>query len=130
MKTILLVMLLSLLIACQTTTNQATGNVPILVSRSSDLSMPSINQVSTTDVNIERYSFSPATAIISQGATIRWINNDNNEVKGHRIASKDGYFDSGYMNYGESYRYTFSDKGVYFYYCKIHPLQWGKIVVQ
>jgi plastocyanin len=40
-----------------------------------------------------------------------------------------GQFDSGIIQTGQTFRYTFNDPGTFEYYCTLHPSMVGKIVV-
>ena len=47
----------------------------------------------------------------------------------HDVVSDTGLFNSGNLNNGMSYNYTFNQTGVYPYHCSIHPSMTGTIVV-
>lgn len=72
----------------------------------------------------------PAEADIAVGKTITWINYD---AAFHTVTSgfydvADGYFDSGHLEAGQSFSFTFDQEGKFQYYCKLHP--WMEGVVQ
>ena len=127
MKRIIVSILLVMLVSCQT--ESSSSSTGFVVSRQNDLTRPNVYEVSTVDVTINRFSFSPQTTIISRGATVRWTNSDDG-LFGHSVVSNEGYFSSPYLEYGDTYRYTFTEKGIYKYRSRQNPLQTGKIVVQ
>lgn len=77
-------------------------------------------------VEIEDFAFSPATLTVKVGTTVTWTNKDN---VGHTATSDTGVFDSGMLQKGESYSFTFSQAGTYPYFCAPHPYMVGTIVV-
>lgn len=70
-------------------------------------------------------AFNPAILAISEGTTVRWINED---LVPHTVDSK--LFSSGGINMKESFEFTFASKGSYDYVCAIHPAMTGKIIVE
>jgi plastocyanin len=73
--------------------------------------------------------FSPNTITVEIGVnnTIVWINEDYSI---HTITSNSGTFDSGLMNSGDKWSYTFFSPGVYAYHCAIHPYMTGTVIVK
>ena len=82
---------------------------------------------SETTVKIDNFSFSPATATVSAGTTVRWTNADDIP---HTIVSDDKSFKSKALDTDEQFTYTFSKPGTYSYFCGLHPKMTAKIVVQ
>jgi plastocyanin len=78
-------------------------------------------------VTIENYTYIPATATVAVGTTITWTNQDS--VK-HTVTERNKLFDSGLLAKGESFSYTFTEKGEYDYYCTLHPYMTGKVIVE
>jgi plastocyanin len=76
-------------------------------------------------VNIKNFAFNPSTLNIKVGTTVTWTNEDS---AAHRI--KSNKFNSGDLNEGDSFQFTFSEKGTYNYTCAIHPSMQAKIVVE
>jgi plastocyanin len=78
-----------------------------------------------TDVEIRDFSFDPASVTIAVGDSVRWTNMDSAV---HTIDG--GMFRSGALAQGESYSYTFTKAGTYYYMCTVHPYQTtGQIIV-
>jgi|SRR5579875_3017509 hypothetical protein len=63
--------------------------------------------------------------IVKAGTTVTWINKDNTQ---HTTTSDTGVWDSGILNPGQSFKFTFSSPGTYPYHCNVHPMS-GTIVV-
>ena len=82
------------------------------------------NNVSSGNVTIANFAFSPAVLDISKGDTVVWTNQDSAP---HKI--KSDTFNSAVMNKGESFQFTFSTAGEYNYSCSIHPSMKGKVIV-
>lgn len=90
-------------------------------------SSPAAGDGVTTDrISIENFSFTPATATISAGTTVTWINNDSTA---HDVTSTDGpgvdaattsTFASGRLAQGDTFSFTFDEPGTYDYECTIH----------
>lgn len=77
-------------------------------------------------VAIANFAFAPASLTVKAGDTVTWQNNDS---AAHTIVSSGG-FQSGVLNQGNVFSYTFSVPGQYQYYCGIHPSMKGAISVK
>ena len=62
------------------------------------------------------------------GTTITWTNNDPGMI--HTVTSVDGMFDSGFLNEGDTWSYTFEEPGEFEYMCTPHPWMRAKVVVE
>jgi plastocyanin len=87
--------------------------------------------------------YEPSLISVEIGEKITWINKDN---EAHTITSgkgsgrfgwmsnefgkSDGYFDSDRFMSNESWSFTFDKKGLFGYYCTIHPWMEGAVLVQ
>lgn len=80
--------------------------------------------VETTNVIMEDIQFKPATIQVSVGDTVTWTNEDSAT---HTVTGQD--FDSGNMDQGENFTYTFDETGTYDYECTIHPSMTGTVIV-
>jgi hypothetical protein len=69
---------------------------------------------------IENNAYSPASLEVSVGDTVTWTNMD---TAPHTVTVTSGpeKFDSGNLQKGESFSFTFSKAGTYAYYCAVHP---------
>lgn len=70
--------------------------------------------------------YSPANFTAKVGQTVTWVNKDSSA---HTVTSTTNLFDSGNMNAGASYSYTFTKAGVYQYTCSYHSWMKGTITV-
>lgn len=76
---------------------------------------------------VQNFEFSPATITISKGQTVTWTNMDSAP---HTITSTTGVFDSGTLNQGQTFSYTFNNTGTFEYSCTVHPsIPHGKVIV-
>ena len=73
--------------------------------------------------------YSPQTLAVVLGVnnTVTWVNNDDTP---HTVTSTDGSFNSGNLNPGQSWSYTFTSTGTYTYYCSYHSWMKGTIIVK
>ncbi len=79
-------------------------------------------------VMIDNFSFTPQELTVSAGTKVIWINHD--EVP-HTVTSTDKRFtSSGTLDTDQQFSFTFSEKGIYNYYCTVHPHMTGKVIVK
>lgn len=78
--------------------------------------------------------YDPLNIAVPIGTTVQFANDDPNQVHtvtsgtpGNATAGK--LFDSGVMNEGSAFLYTFNKVGDYSYYCKLHPWMIGSVSV-
>jgi plastocyanin len=83
-------------------------------------------QGQTMTVSIEDFFFSPANMTVAPGTTVTWVNNGQAP---HTSTADDGTWDSGTLQPGESFSFTFNQAGTYTYHCTIHPNMTGTITV-
>ena len=75
----------------------------------------------------------PADLVVSAGTTVIWENVDTAAhlaTSGTPADGPDGIFDSGMIMGGGTFEYEFSDKGVFPYYCVVHPWMVGTVTVE
>jgi plastocyanin len=77
-------------------------------------------------VEIQDFQFSPDTLEVSVGTTVTWTNAGQAT---HTVTADDGTFDSGELNPGDDFSFTFDEAGEFTYHCDIHPRMQGTIVV-
>src|SRR5215213_1964163 len=75
-------------------------------------------QGKTTTVSIKDFAFNPSNTTVSPGTSVTWVNNDQTA---HTATANDGAFDSGTLQPGQSFSFTFDKAGTYAYHCNIHP---------
>ena len=77
-------------------------------------------------VKIANFTFAPQTLTVPVGTTVTWQNDDDIP---HVVAEKDGKFRSKGLDTGDKFTQQFTAAGTVEYYCAIHPMMTGKIVV-
>ena len=79
-------------------------------------------------VAIKSSTFVPGTVGVTKGTTVIWTNDDGVQ---HTVTSvPQGTFDSGPIDPGQTYSYTFNQAGTFEYSCTIHPsIPHGNVVV-
>jgi len=87
----------------------------------------SIPPNSGVDPSSKGYSPDVVHVVIGVNNTVMWVNND---VSIHTVTSVPaGLFDSGNLNTGQSWTYTFKTPGTYQYHCIYHGWMTGEVVV-
>ncbi len=79
-----------------------------------------------TEVEIEDFAFQSDALTVKVGTTVVWTNKDK---VAHTVTSDAGLFDSGLFAKGESFSFTFTEVGVFSYYCIPHPYMKGTVTV-
>jgi plastocyanin len=92
----------------QTDTSQIPGQPP---------GPPTSEPIATNAVKIVNYKFEPQVIQVSAGTKVTWTNMDADT---HSINSRDGLFDSPYMDQNAAFSYTFDKAGTYYYMDKLH----------
>lgn len=80
-----------------------------------------------TQVVIDNFTFTPATATVAVGTTVTWTNRDDIP---HNVVSTEQKFKSSVLDTDEKFSHTFDTAGSYKYFCSIHPKMTGEIVVR
>jgi plastocyanin len=84
--------------------------------------------IHTQQIEIRNFAFAPATLTVQAGTRVVWTNQDEEP---HVITSAGSLFASSKgLDTSDSYAVTFSKPGTYAYYCSIHPMMVGTIIVQ
>jgi plastocyanin len=90
-------------------------------------------------VVIKNFAFTPQTITVKAGTTVTWTNQDSVQ---HTVTSADAIgvtanvtsdFDSGLLGQGQTFSFTFTKAGTYFYLCTPHramPAMHGEVIVQ
>jgi plastocyanin len=78
------------------------------------------------DVQIVDFAFVPDLIVVPRGTTVRWTNMG---AVPHTVTSDTALFDSGTLQPGESFEYTFTTLGSYGYFCSLHPEMTGTVMV-
>jgi amicyanin len=94
--------------------------------------MTSVQQASlrkiadTTEVKIDNFSFTPKSMTVKAGAVVTWTNRDDIP---HNVVSTEKKFSSPVLDTDQAFSFRFQEPGAYPYFCKIHPMMTGTIVV-
>jgi len=78
-------------------------------------------------VTIDNFSFTPKEIIVAAGTTVTWVNHDDVP---HTVVSTDEKFRSKALDTDDQFSFTFTDAGTYTYFCSVHPMMTGKVVVK
>jgi plastocyanin len=79
-------------------------------------------------VEISEFAFKPNEIQVPAGARIVWVNRDEEP---HIVVSTSGAFKSSpALDTNDSYATVLTKSGTYTYFCSIHPMMVGKIVVR
>lgn len=93
--------------------------------------MPSAGAVAApaaNSISINNFSFQPAVLVVTAGTKVTWRNHDSTP---HTVTSADKRFaSSAGLDTGDQYSFKFDKPGSYVYFCSLHPMMVGKIIVQ
>lgn len=78
-------------------------------------------------IEITKHSFSLPTVTVPAGATVTWVNHDDDA---HTVVSTTALFRSPGLDTDDSYSYRFTQPGTYQYFCTLHPLMVGTVIVR
>ncbi len=65
--------------------------------------------------------------MVPKGTTVTWINHDDVP---HTVVSTDKKFKSRALDTDDKFSFTFSDSGAYGYFCSVHPVMTGRVIVK
>ncbi len=77
-------------------------------------------------VHISNFTFGPKAVTVKVGQTVTWTNEDDIP---HTVVATDKSFRSKVLDTGQSFSFTFTKAGQFAYFCSLHPMMTGKIVV-
>ncbi|MDX1595439.1 MAG: plastocyanin/azurin family copper-binding protein [Nitrosopumilaceae archaeon] len=95
-----------------------------------DVIMPT--KVSRPGCEIENLCYIPPTIQISKGEKVIWQNQDSafHSVTSGKYDSPTNLFDSGHMDPDEIFIVEFTERGIFDYYCTLHPWMEGQVIVK
>ena len=76
-------------------------------------------------VQIKGFAYDPATITVPKGTTVTWAQMDSGVQ--HTVKGTD--FDSGILNAGDTFKWTFKKTGTFSYTCSTHSNMIGIVVV-
>jgi len=78
-------------------------------------------------IGIDNFQFSPRALTVARGTTVTWINNDDVP---HLIVNVENRFkQSPVLDTGQTFSARLDKAGTYKYFCSLHPMMQGTIVV-
>ena len=98
---------------------------PVAAATASPMPTASANGV-VKSVSIKEFTFG-APIEVAVGTTVEWKNAD---PMAHTVTSTTGKFDSGNIETGKVWRYTFTEAGTFEFACTPHPFMKGRVVVK
>ena len=112
--------------------NYIVGNHSLAVVDSTLTMTPGIRSrlekvTNTTEVKIDNFSFTPKSMTVKVGAAVTWTNRDDIS---HNVVSTEKKFSSPVLDTDQAFSFKFEEPGSYPYFCKIHPMMTGTIVVE
>ena len=79
------------------------------------------------DIGIDNFAFTPSVLRIAAGTVVTWINDDDVP---HLVVSAQGSFkQSPLLDTDQRFSATLSKPGTYDYFCSLHPMMRGRIIV-
>jgi len=79
------------------------------------------------EVKIDNFVFNPQQVTVHAGDTVTWVNHDDIP---HTVTSKTLAFRSKALDSDDKFSFTFTAPGSYAYFCSLHPMMTGTIVVE
>jgi plastocyanin len=93
-----------------------------------DMGTPAASAAGEQAIAIAGFAFDPVTIEVPVGTTVTWTNQDS---AAHTVTSDDGTsFQSGKMDQGATFSYTFDTAGTFAYHCEYHAGMKATIVVK
>ena len=77
-------------------------------------------------VHISNFTFGPKAVTVKVGTTVTWTNADDIP---HTVVATDKSFRSKVLDTGQSFSFTFTKAGQFAYFCSLHPMMTGKVIV-
>lgn len=99
----------------------------LIVASASRLGAGEAEKPPVTSIAIDNFSFTPREVTVKEGSTITWVNHDDVP---HTVVSKDQKFRSKALDTNDQFSFTFTNAGTYVYFCSVHPIMVGKVIVK
>ena len=95
--------------------------VPVTIAISAPAPVPA-----PVAVHISNFTFGPKVVTVKVGQTVTWTNADDIP---HTVVATDKSFRSKVLDTGQSFSFTFTKAGQFAYFCSLHPMMTGKVIV-
>jgi len=92
------------------------------------LALPGVAGATEYEVEIPGLFYVPGDLVVLVGDTVTWTNQEAGVP--HTTTSDTGVWDSGTLNTGQSFSFTFTQAGTFTYHCTIHPNMTGTVTAQ
>lgn len=121
-----------LLVACGPATNPTpvatlpSLQSPTATSQPANTVNPSGAAMTTVQVSIEGFTFTPEKLTVPVGTTVTWTNLDSAP---HTITADDSSWGSGQLGKNATYSFTFTQAGTYAYHCANHASMTATLIV-
>ena len=92
---------------------------------------PASEAIASKSVSIKGFAFEPEALTVPAGTTVRWTNDEDSlhTVTSGAPAAPSGLFDSGEIDTGVEFAFTFEDEGTYPFFCARHDFMTGVVTV-
>lgn len=90
-------------------------------------SAPAAQSAAAAKVDIKGFAFAPGNISVPVGTTVTWTNDDS---VAHTVTANDGSFQSGNLDAGKSFSFTFNKPGTYTYHCEYHANMVATVTVK
>lgn len=80
------------------------------------------------EIGIDNFKFAPSTLTVKAGTKVVWINND--DVPHLIVSTQNKFRQSSVLDTNQRFSATLTKPGTYDYFCSLHPMMQGKIIVQ
>ena len=88
---------------------------------------PRMAAAADAEVVIDNFTFTPTPLTVKVGTTVTWVNHDDIP---HTVTSKTMAFRSKALDSDDKFSFTFAAPGSFDYFCSLHPMMTGTIVVE
>ena len=85
-----------------------------------------VEKPTAVTIRIDNFSFAPKEITVAKGTTVTWVNHDDVP---HTVVSG-SLFRSKALDTDESFSFAFTSAGTFGYFCSVHPVMVGRVVVQ
>jgi 3',5'-cyclic-AMP phosphodiesterase len=83
--------------------------------------------LAANEIGIDNFKFNPQTLTVKAGTKVVWINSDDVP---HLIVNVQNKFrQSAVLDTGQRFAATLTQRGTYDYFCSLHPMMQGKVIV-
>ncbi|MDH3276530.1 MAG: plastocyanin/azurin family copper-binding protein [Nitrosopumilus sp.] len=102
----------------------------LVVMMEPDVIMPT--KVSRPGCEETNSCYIPSLVTIKIGDQVTWSNEDSafHSVTSGFYGEPSSLFDSGYLDPGQQFSFTFKDEGLVDYFCTLHPWMKGQVLVE